>query len=88
MVGCAAGTIKNVWCRISDRHRRFGHNAPLSAAGTSSAYARQLRRSKAPPRSFFFPSAGLTECKARLFWLCDKDGTVRPCRRGHGLSDL
>ena len=33
MVGCAAGTIKNVWCSISDRHRRFGHNVPLAAAG-------------------------------------------------------
>jgi hypothetical protein len=32
MVGCAAGTIKNVCC-TSDRHMRFGHNAPLTAAG-------------------------------------------------------
>jgi hypothetical protein len=62
MVGCAAGTIKNVWCSIADRHRRFGHNAPLAAAGDFKRLYRQLRRSKAHRRSFFSPSAFTTCC--------------------------
>jgi hypothetical protein len=33
MVGCAACTIKNVWCSVSDRHRRFGHPAPVGGPG-------------------------------------------------------
>jgi hypothetical protein len=33
MVGCAAGTIKNGWCSIEDRHRRFGLPLPLGLAG-------------------------------------------------------
>ena len=65
MVGCVAGTIKNVWCSIADRHRRFGHNAPLAAAGDFKHLYRQLRRSKAHRRSFFSPSA-LTTCGG--FW--------------------
>jgi hypothetical protein len=32
MVGCASGTIKNVWCSFEDRHRRFGLPLPLGVA--------------------------------------------------------
>jgi hypothetical protein len=81
MVGCTAGTIKNVWCRISDRHRRFGHNAPLSAAGDFKRLCKAVAAVKGAPQSFLFPSAvtttcgfldltGLTECQARDVLVC------------------
>ena len=81
MVGCAAGTIKNVWCRISDRHGQFGHNAPLSAAGDFKRLCKSVAAVKGAPRSFLFPSAvnttcsfldltGLTECQARDVLVC------------------
>ena len=33
MVGCAAGTVKNVWSSVEDRHRRFGLPLPLGVSG-------------------------------------------------------
>ena len=29
MIGCATGTIRNVWSTIEDRHRRYGYPLPL-----------------------------------------------------------
>jgi hypothetical protein len=61
MVGCAAGTIKNVWRSISDRHRRFGYTASLATAGTSNDCTKLKQRSKAHLRNRSFLSA-LTTC--------------------------
>jgi hypothetical protein len=36
-------------------------------------------------RRFFGPNWSNRVSGAGCFGLCDKDGTVRPCRRGHGL---
>jgi hypothetical protein len=33
MVGCAAGTIRNLWSAIEDRHRIFGYMPPLALRG-------------------------------------------------------
>ena len=30
MVGLSAGTIRNMWSAIEDRHRHFGYNPPLA----------------------------------------------------------
>ena len=86
MVGRAAGTIKNVWCRISDRHRRFGHNAPLSAAGDFKRLCKAVAAVKGAPSKLLSPP-GLSPLAAAFGPnnTCNKAGTVRPCRRVHGL---
>ncbi len=95
MVGCAAGTIKNVWCRTSDRHMRFGHNSggrlqlvfkrlcnlKAVAAVKGASFSHRL----SPLPAVFGPNWSNRVSGAGCFGLCDKDGTVRPCRRGHGL---
>jgi hypothetical protein len=60
MVGCAAGTIKNVWCSISDRHMRLGHNAPLAAAGDFKRLYKAIAAVKGAPSKLLFPSAHTT----------------------------
>ena len=55
MVGCAAGTIKNVWCSISDRHRRFGHTAPLAAGGDFKRLYKAVAAVKGAPSKLLFP---------------------------------
>ena len=60
MVGRAAGTIKNVWCRISDRHRRFGHNAPLSAAGDFKRLCKAVAAVKGAPSKLLSPPRAFT----------------------------
>jgi hypothetical protein len=59
MVGCAAGTIKNVWCSIEDRHRRFGLPLPLGVAGDFRRLTRQCVLCAGPRLGYVSPS-GLT----------------------------
>jgi hypothetical protein len=46
MVGCAAGTIRNIWSSIEDRHRRFGHPSRCGV-GTFNASSKRFQRSGA-----------------------------------------
>ena len=56
MVGCGAGTIRNVWSAIEDRHRRFGYSPPLGIEGDFSRMARavgSVKEFKLPSRLIF-----------------------------------
>jgi hypothetical protein len=90
MVGCAAGTIKNVWCSISDRHRRFGYDAPLAAAGDFQRLYKAVAAIKGAPSKLLFPIGthhllrlldliGLTECQSRDVLVC-ATGMALCCR--------
>jgi hypothetical protein len=90
MVGCAAGMIKNVWCSISDRHRRFGHNAPLAAAGDFKRLYKAVAAVKGAHSKLLFPIGihhlrrlldliGLTEYQARDVLVC-ATGMALCCR--------
>ena len=90
MVGCAAGTIKNVCCSISDRHRRFGHNTPLAASGDFKRLYKAISAVKGAPSKLLFPIGahhlrrlveliGLTECRSRDVLVC-ATGMALCCR--------
>ncbi len=81
MVGCAAGTIKTVCCSISYRHRRFGQNAPLAAAGDFKRLYKAIAAVHGAPSKLLFPIGihhlrrfldliGLTECQSRDVLVC------------------
>ena len=55
MVGCGAGTIRNVWSAIEDRHRRFGYSLPLGIDGDFSRMARAVGSVKGLPWRLIFP---------------------------------
>jgi integrase len=55
MVGCAAGTIRNVWSAIEDRHRRFGYLPPLAIEGEFSRLARAVGSVSGQPSRLIFP---------------------------------
>jgi hypothetical protein len=90
MVGCAAGTIKNVWCSIANRHRRFGHNTPLGAAGDFKRLYKAVAAVKGAPSKLLFPIGthhlrrlleliGLTGCQSRDVLVC-ATGMALCCR--------
>jgi hypothetical protein len=98
MVGCAAGTIKNVWCSISDRHRRFGQDAPLAAAGDFKRLYKAVAAIKGAPSKLLFPIGihhlrrlldliGLTECQSRDVLVCST-GMALCCRVGSSGTSL
>ena len=55
MVGCGAGTIRNVWSAIEDRHRHFGYSLPLGIKGDFSRMARAVGSVKGLPSHLIFP---------------------------------
>ena len=76
MVGCSAGTIKNLWSSIEDRHRRFGLAMPLGGAGEFKRLYKAVAAVKGTPSRIMFPIGvhhikrllelvGLTECQER-----------------------
>ena len=55
-VGCAAGTIRNVWSSIADRHRRFGLVPPLNEPGEFSRMCKAVASVKGVPSRIVFPT--------------------------------
>ena len=55
MVGCATGTIRNVWSAIEDRSRRFGYPLPLGIEGDFSRMARAVGSVRGEPSRLIFP---------------------------------
>lgn len=55
MVGCAAGTIRNVWSSIADRHRRFGLAFPFSSQGEFSRMCKAVAAVVGTPSRIIFP---------------------------------
>ena len=55
MVGCATGTIRNMWSAIEDRHRRYGYPPPLAIAGNFSRLARAVGSVRGEPSRPIFP---------------------------------
>ena len=55
MVGCATGTIRNVWSAIEDRSRRFGYPPPLGVEGDFSRMARAVGSVRGEPSRLIFP---------------------------------
>ena len=90
MVGCAAGTIKNVWCSIEDRHRRFGLPLPLGVAGDFRRLYKAVCAVRRAPSRICFPIGphhvkqlldlvGLTRAQLRDVLMC-VTGVVLSCR--------
>jgi hypothetical protein len=56
MVGCAAGTIRNLWVAIEDRHRVFGCAPPLALRGGDfSRFSKAVASVKGMPSLLIFP---------------------------------
>ena len=55
MVGCSAGSIRNIWSAIEDRHRRFGYAPPLGMEGDFSRMARAVGSVRGQPSRLIFP---------------------------------
>jgi hypothetical protein len=58
MVGCAAGTIRNLWSAIEDRNRIFGYTPPSPLAlrgGDFSRFSKAVASVKGMPSRLNFP---------------------------------
>ena len=56
MIGCSAGTIRNLWSAIEDRHRMYGYNPPLAMRmGDFSRYSKAVASVKGMPSRLLFP---------------------------------
>jgi hypothetical protein len=56
MIGMSAGTIRNLWSAIEDRHRQFGYTPPLAMRGGDFArYSRAVASVKGMPSRLIFP---------------------------------
>jgi hypothetical protein len=65
MVGVSAGTIKNMWSSIEDRHRRFGFALPLGGPGDFKRLYKAVAAVKGTPSKLIF-SIGLHHLKRLL----------------------
>ena len=92
MVGCSAGSIRNIWSAIEDRHRRYGYAPPLGMEGDFSRMARVVESVRGQPSRLIFPIevhhvqrlmelAGLTLTQKRDMLVCVL-GTVSCLRVG------
>ena len=81
MIGCATGTIRNVWSAIEDRHRRFGYPLPLGMQGDFTRMGRAVASVQGQPSRLIFPvrthhvkamleMAGLTDSQTRDILMC------------------
>jgi hypothetical protein len=81
MVGVSAGTIKNMWSSIEDRHRRFGFALPLGGPGDFKRLYKAVAAVKGTPSKLIFPIGlhhlkrllelvGLTVCQERDVLAC------------------
>jgi hypothetical protein len=56
IVGCSAGTIRNLWSAIEDRHRLFGYQPPLAMRGGDfSQYSKAAASVKGMPSRLILP---------------------------------
>ncbi len=55
MVGCAAGTTKNLWSSIEDRHWRSGLHMPLGGGGELKQLYKAVAAVKGTPSLIMFP---------------------------------
>jgi hypothetical protein len=56
MIGCSAGTIRNLWSAIEDRHENFGFQPPLALKlGDFSRYSKAVASIKGTPSRLIFP---------------------------------
>ena len=97
MIGCATGTIRNVWSAIEDRHRRFGYPLPLGMQGDFTRIGRAVASVQGQPSRLIFPvgthhvkamleMAGLTDSQTRDILMCVL-GTVA-CLRVSEVAQL
>lgn len=97
MIGCATGTIRNVWSAIEDRHRRFGYALPLGMQGDFTRMSKAVASVQGQPSRLIFPVgthhvrallelAGLTDTQTRDMLMCVL-GTVC-CLRVSEVSQL
>ena len=70
MVECAAGTIKNIWSRIEDRHRRFGYPLPLGGFRDFTGLYKAVAAIKGTPSRLIFLLEGIIwkECSSLSAW--------------------
>jgi len=98
MIGCSAGTIRNLWSAIEDRHRLFGYQPPLAMRGGDfSRYSKAVASVKGTPSRLIFPVGvhhvqnmldliGLTITQRRDMLMCAL-GTVM-CMRVNEVDQL
>ena len=56
MVGLSAGTIRNLWSAIENRHRLFGYEAPLAMRGGDfTRFSKAVASAKGMPSRLLFP---------------------------------
>ena len=56
MIGMSAGSIRNLWSAIEDRHRQFGYTPPLAMRGGDfSRYSKAVASIKGMPSRLIFP---------------------------------
>jgi len=81
MIGCATGTIRNVWSAVEDRHRRFGYALPLGMQGDFTRMSKAVASVQGQPSRLIFPVgvhhvkallelAGLTDTQTRDMLVC------------------
>ena len=59
MVGLSAGTIRNLWSAIEDRHRQYGYDPPLAMRGGDfSRYSKAVASAKGMPSRLLFSYRG------------------------------
>jgi hypothetical protein len=97
MVGCSAGTVRNMWSAVADRHRQHRLPAPLAIEGEFSRLARAVGSVRGEPSRLIFPvgvhhiqrlveMAGLTLTQRRNMLICVV-GTVA-CMRVSEVANL
>ena len=97
MIGCATGTIRNLWSAIEDRHRRFGYALPLGISGEFTRMSKAVAAVRGQPSRLIFPIgthhvqqllelAGLSDTQTRDMLICVL-GTVG-CMRVSEVAQL
>ena len=97
MIGCATGTICNIWSAIEDRHHRYGYTLLLGMQGDSTRMSKVVAAVRGQPSCFIFPVgshhvrallelAGLSDIQTRDMLICVL-GTTARMRVGGGGAD-
>jgi integrase len=97
MIGCATGTIRNIWSAIEDRHRRYGYTLPLGMQGDFTRMSKAVAAVRGQPSRLIFPVgshhvrdllelAGLSDTQTRDVLICVLGTTA--CMRVGEVSQL
>ncbi len=97
MIGCATGTIRNIWSAIEDSHHRYGYTLLLGMQVDSTRVSKAVAAVRRQPSRFIFPVgshhvrallelAGLSDTQTRDMLICVL-GTTACMRVGGGGAE-